>query len=76
MVAGTAEGGNEGVEEGPHQVVLHDRPGPAVTAAAGVTIGLDMASPHRLQLDPAAVRLQYALVLPRSRPGSTGNEER
>jgi hypothetical protein len=30
----------------------------------GVTIGLDMASPHRLQLDPAAVRVQYALYLP------------
>jgi len=31
---------------------------------AGVTIGLDLASPHRLHLDPAAVRLQYALYLP------------
>lgn len=29
----------------------------------GVTIGLDMASPHRLQLDPAVVRLDYALYL-------------
>ncbi len=29
----------------------------------GVTIGLDMASFHRLQLDPAAVRLGYALYL-------------
>ncbi len=30
----------------------------------GVTIGLDIASSHRLQLDPAAVRLDYALYLP------------
>ncbi len=30
----------------------------------GVMIGLDIASTHRLRLDPAAVRLEYALVLP------------
>jgi hypothetical protein len=30
---------------------------------AGVTIGLDIGSDHRLQLDPAAVRVQYDLVL-------------
>lgn len=32
---------------------------------AGVTIGLDMASPHRLQLDPASVRVELALHLQR-----------
>ena len=30
---------------------------------AGVTIGLDIGSDHRLQRDPAAVALQYDLVL-------------
>jgi hypothetical protein len=37
----------------------------------GVTIGLDLASPHRLRLDPAAVRLEYALVLPGGNEGDT-----
>ncbi|MDP9070626.1 MAG: SseB family protein [Actinomycetota bacterium] len=32
---------------------------------SGVTIGLDMASPHRLQLDPASVRVDQALHLRR-----------
>ena len=36
---------------------------------AGVTIGVDMASPHRLQLDPAAVRVDQALHLRRRREG-------
>jgi hypothetical protein len=32
---------------------------------AGVRIGLDIGSEHRLQLDPAAARLEYELVLRR-----------
>lgn len=39
---------------------------------AGVTIGLDLGSDHRLQLDPAAVRVEYDLVL-RQRGGATSN---
>jgi hypothetical protein len=39
---------------------------------AGVTIGLDLGSDHRLQLDPAAVRVEYDLVL-RQRRGATSN---
>jgi hypothetical protein len=31
----------------------------------GVTIGLDIGSDHRLQLDPAAARLEYELVMRR-----------
>jgi hypothetical protein len=36
----------------------------------GVTLVLDLASDHRLSLNPAAVRLEYALVL--SGAGSSG----
>ncbi|MGH9244442.1 MAG: SseB family protein [Acidimicrobiales bacterium] len=37
----------------------------------GVTLGLDIASPHRLQLNPAAVRLDHAVYLPaRNRPAA------
>jgi hypothetical protein len=32
---------------------------------AGVTIGLDIGSEHRLQLDPAAARIEYELVMRR-----------
>jgi hypothetical protein len=39
---------------------------------AGVTIGLDLGSDHRLQLDPAAARVEYELVL-RQRSGATSN---
>jgi hypothetical protein len=39
---------------------------------AGVTIGLDLGSDHRLQLDPAAARVEYDLVL-RQRQGATSN---
>jgi hypothetical protein len=33
----------------------------------GVTIGLDIGSEHRLQLDPAAARVEYELVMKRRR---------
>jgi hypothetical protein len=39
---------------------------------AGVTIGLDLSSDHRLQLDPAAARVEYDLVL-RQRGAATSN---
>jgi hypothetical protein len=39
----------------------------------GVRIGLDMGSPHRLELDPAAVRLQYSLVIPGGRAPDSPN---
>ncbi len=42
----------------------------------GMTIGLDMAAPHRLQLDPAAVRLDHAVYLraPGGRRRKAGSE--
>ncbi len=39
---------------------------------AGVMIGLDLGSDHRLSLNPAAVRLDYSLVLPKRGPKATG----
>jgi hypothetical protein len=46
---------------------------------AGVTIGLDLGSDHRLQLDPAAVRVEYELVLGQRRGamsnGGAGDSE-
>jgi hypothetical protein len=42
---------------------------------AGVRIGLDMGSPHRLELDPAAARLEFGLVLPgRREPRGAGTD--
>ena len=42
------------------------------TIPPGVIIGLDLAAPHRLRIDPAAIRLEQALFLPHPgnrRPG-------
>lgn len=39
----------------------------------GVVLGLDLASPHRVRLDPAATELERVLYLRLSRPGSTGS---
>ncbi len=39
----------------------------------GVVVGLDLASAHRLRLDPAAVRLDYVLRVGATRPGAAGD---
>ena len=42
---------------------------------AGAMLGLDLASPHRLQLNPAAVRLDHAVYLPgRNRLAPAGTD--
>ncbi len=39
----------------------------------GVVVGLDLASAHRLQLDPGAVRLDYVLRVGAARPSAAGD---